>query len=160
MALDSRATSLTRLFTFTSRRCKGQTNFTTKKRTRKTFLTSDDVRWKVTKNKGSMCRCEITTTTTCESWRFLAPLVRRKERKKLKWKSPCKFWWHSRQNGVFADDEEKQINENSNNVLEGIARRRRCHLLPFSLSPVCLFFIRFPQKGREKSFPFSFFHFK
>lgn len=55
----------------------------------------------------------------------------------------------------FADAEDEQINENSNNVLEGIAS------LPSTLSIpllVCLFFIRFSQKQRRVFF--LFFHFK
>lgn len=70
-----------------------------------------------------MCRFEITSER--EKWLVSHVLFSGTM-------SPRNLWWHSRQMGFFfADDGEKQINENSNNVLQGIAR-----LLPFSLSYV------------------------
>lgn len=120
--------------------------------------------WEVTK-EGSMCRFEITLERRGEgkvdvSHEGFLLHWGKVEKKKSNENLLVSFDGTFAKWG-FADDEEKQINENSNNVLEGLVLFSLLSNPPqprFSLSLVCLFFIRFSQKTRV--FPFFAFHFK
>jgi hypothetical protein len=118
---------------------------------------SHDVRPKVTEKNG---RFNVSLRDNEERWcvvmrahRTSNASLRIENKQEIEEKkSPRKFWWHSRQMG-FADDEEKQINENSNNVLVLLEGIRSLHSLHFHSAPrVFIFHSLFTKE--EKIFPF------